>query len=277
MEGRGVTNYSVDKPSYGYSTETTEFDDALLSRGIITFEQAMIAKGATPTEALRLSQLHENEQRSTSSSHDVSPKSIQNEVGNGNHGCSDESIEDDEQFMKNYREKRLKELKSREEGKQRRTKFGDVLHIARSDWNREVNEASMDGLWVLVNLTRSSSCVSPRHDELCDKVQQIMEQLADRFEGIKFVSIPSNSAIENWPVQNLPTLFCYRYGKLQHQLIGVDAFGGVGLNIDRVEWRLACLGVVETDLREEPEPSHSSSNSPSVTMRDVNDDYDDVD
>lgn len=274
MEGRGVTNYSVDKPSYGYSTETKEFDDALLSRGIITFEQAMIAKGATPTEALRLTQLHENEQRSTSSSHDVSPKRIQNEVGNGNHGCSDESIEDeDEQFMKNYREKRLKELKSRE-GKQRRTKFGDVLHIARSDWNREVNEASMDGLWVLVNLTRSSSCVSQRHDELCDKVQQIMEQLADRFEGIKFVSIPSNSAIENWPVQNLPTLFCYRYGKLQHQLIGVDAFGGIGLNSDRVEWRLAGLGVVETDLREDPRPSYSSSNSRSVTMRDVNDDVD---
>jgi hypothetical protein len=48
MEGRGVTNYSTGKPSYGFSSATTEFDDALTSRGIVTFEQAMIAKGATP-------------------------------------------------------------------------------------------------------------------------------------------------------------------------------------------------------------------------------------
>lgn len=39
MQGRGVTNYSTSKPTHEYTTNTTEFDDALLQRGIINFEQ----------------------------------------------------------------------------------------------------------------------------------------------------------------------------------------------------------------------------------------------
>jgi hypothetical protein len=39
MQGRGVTNYATSKPSHEYTTATTEFDDALLKRGIISFEQ----------------------------------------------------------------------------------------------------------------------------------------------------------------------------------------------------------------------------------------------
>jgi hypothetical protein len=45
------------------------------------------------------------------------------------------------------------------------------------------------------------------------------------------------------------TLFCYRFRKLQHQLIGVGSFGGSHVTTDIVEWRLlAKLGVLETDL-----------------------------
>lgn len=39
MQGRGVTNYSTSKPTHELTTATTEFDDALLERGIINFEQ----------------------------------------------------------------------------------------------------------------------------------------------------------------------------------------------------------------------------------------------
>jgi hypothetical protein len=39
MQGRGVTNYSTSKPSHEYTTSTSEFDDALLQRGIVSFEQ----------------------------------------------------------------------------------------------------------------------------------------------------------------------------------------------------------------------------------------------
>jgi hypothetical protein len=91
---------------------------------------------------------------------------------------------------------------------------------------------------------------------LCDVVEEYIRELAMKFEEVKFVFIPSTSAIENWPVENLPTLFCYQYGKMQHQLIGVDALGGPGLNCPRLEWRLARLGIVETDLEADPLPDN---------------------
>ena len=63
MEGRGVTNYAPETPSYAFSTATTEFDDALISKGIVSFEQAMIAKGASPREARRLAEINEESGR----------------------------------------------------------------------------------------------------------------------------------------------------------------------------------------------------------------------
>lgn len=238
MDGRGVKNYSLDKPSYGFSTSTTEFHDALISRGIVTFEQAMIAKGASPEEAHRLADWKFNTTNEGKSQHSSDKHQT----------LEDTSDDEDGKFIRNYRKQRIKEMKQDKEA----IKYGDVIHISRPDWNHEVNEASRNGTWVIVNLTRHSSSLSARHDELCDVVEEYIRELAMKFEEVKFVFIPSTSAIENWPVENLPTLFCYQYGKMQHQLIGVDALGGPGLNCPRLEWRLARLGIVETDLEADP-------------------------
>jgi hypothetical protein len=292
MEGRGVANYSAEAPSYGFSTATTEFHDALISRGIVTFEQAMIAKGASPSEARRLTELNEMGERDIrldlNQNGDNDSSRIQ-QSGDGHDiesHTSDEDEDDDDDFIKNYRRVRMNELKTGT-----KQEYGDVLPISRPDWNREVNEASKTGLWVLVNLTRSSASLSVTHDEICNKVEDITKYLADKFVHMKFVSIPSTAAIENWPVENLPTIFCYRYGKVQHQLIGIEALGGAGVNIGRVEWRLAMLGVVQTDLEEDPRPSrtenlssngaggqHDGAMSRLATTRDYDsDDFDDVD
>ena len=257
-----MTNYSTDKPSYGFSTATTEFDDALMSRGIVTFKQAMIAKGASPQEARELSEkkfnnsLEKNQfdQQSTERNHEETP-----------------DVDDDE-FIHSYRQQRIKELK-----KDKNTiKYGDVIHISRPDWNREVNDASRSGTWVIVNLTRHTSSLSVRHDELCDLVEETIHELAAKFEKVKFVFISSTSAIENWPAENLPTLFCYRFGKMQHQLIGINALGGPGLNCLRLEWRLARLGIVETELEEDPLPENTSAGFRSCSKL-FTDDYSDDD
>jgi hypothetical protein len=259
MEGRGVTNYGAETPSYGFSTATTEFDDALISRGIVTFEQAMIAKGASLREAHRLTELNEMCERDRfrlNENCDTDRPNMQ-QVGDGHDIeslASDEDDDDDDEFIKNYRHVRMNELKTGT-----KQEYGDVLHISRPDWNREVNEASKTGLWVLVNLTRSSTSLSVTHDEMCIKVEDIAKHLANKFVHIKFVSIPSTSAIENWPEENLPTFFCYRYGKMQHQLVGIEALGGAGVNIGRLEWRLAILGVVQTDLEEDPRPDRTEN------------------
>ncbi|KAL7538305.1 hypothetical protein ACHAXR_008458 [Thalassiosira sp. AJA248-18] len=255
MEGRGVTNFAAGKPSYGFSTATTEFDDALISKGIVTFEQAMITKGASPSEARRLAELNANgtnDGQSDLNREAVSSNSNIQHLGDGHDDESDASSDDDndQQFIEKYRQMRLNDMK-----KGRKQEYGDVMPISRPDWNREVNEASRNGLWVIVNLTRSTTSLSIQHDEICDKVEEISRDLADKFVDVKFVSIPATSAIENWPAENLPTLFCYRYGKMQHQLVGVNALGGAGVNSGRLEWRMAILGVWDTDLEEDPKPN----------------------
>src|SRR5210317_1352896 len=120
MDGRGVTNYSLDKPSYGFSTATSEFDDALISRGVVTFEQTMIAKGASPEEARRLANFKFN----TTEEERCDQVGKQHDNDQNQEATSDD--ENDEEFILNYRQQRIKELK-----KDRNTKtFGDVLHIS---------------------------------------------------------------------------------------------------------------------------------------------------
>ena len=268
MEGRGTTNYDPDKPSYGFSTATTEFDDALIARGIVNFEQAMLAKGASPAEASRLTELHEREcepqsypkqpDKGTSSNNRAGDGHDADDASSSSERTSDVDDDDDDEFLSKYRAMRIKEMKTgtSSPSKNHHHRYGDVIYISRPDWQREVTEASRDGLWVVVNLTRSSSSMTIRHDEMCDTVEESFKTLADQYEDIKFVSIPSTSAIENWPVENLPTIFCYRFGKLQQQLIGIASFGGPGLNSGRLEWRLANLGVLESDLKDDPDPDH---------------------
>jgi hypothetical protein len=51
--------------------------------------------------------------------------------------------------------------------------------------------------------------------------------LSAKFPHVKFVKIPSTSAVENWPDRNLPTLFLYHDGELQHQMLTLKSLGGV--------------------------------------------------
>ena len=281
--GGNKISYGLDRPEYEYSTSTTQFDDELMRRDVITFEQAMMAKGASAAEARRLASVHrcgdesgvgvgvgggvggetKNGKRiraarrpASGSSGDTNEDDDDDDDGRLRDGEEDNSSDvnggdnDDDEFLASYRRMRLRELRS-----ESRCPHGDVRHISRPDWAREVNEASRDGTWVLVNLTRGSDAatVSVRHVDACEVVERAAADLARRFPRVKVVSIAASAANEDWPPHNLPTMFCYRDGRLQHQLIGVEEFGGHGITTDRVEWRLAQLGVLKTDLEEDPE------------------------
>ena len=273
--GGNKISYSLERPEYEYTTATTQFDDELLKRDVITFEQAMMAKGASAAEARRLACVHQYgegcagggaaaseelkggkrraaRRRRSGSDSNTDDEDDEHDQANNKEGNNIEedgnSDDDDDEFLANYRKMRLREL-------QDKSRYGDVLHISRTDWTREVNEASRNGQWVVINLTRGSSTatVSVRHVDACEMVERAASELARRFPHVKFVSIAASAANENWPPHNLPTMFCYRDGRLQRQLIGVEEFGGHGITTDRVEWRLAQLGVVETDLEDDPE------------------------
>lgn len=225
MEGQGVINYSVSRPSFAISTETTEFDDELIRRGIISFEESMMRKGASHQEAMRLKEMKEG--RTTSVN------------------CPDtEETQTEDDFLEQYRQKRLQELKEHASsgggGSNPYGKFGQVMLISRQDWAREVNEASHSA-WVVISLTSSDV-------ERTGCMEKAVSALSSKFVDVKFVAIPHQQAIANWPEDHLPTVFLYRHGKLQHQLVSLPT----SISEEQLEWKLAQLGVLETDLEEEP-------------------------
>mmetsp|Transcript_8612 Transcript_8612/g.12268 ORF Transcript_8612/g.12268 Transcript_8612/m.12268 type:complete len:254 (+) Transcript_8612:50-811(+) len=210
----------------------------------------MMAKGASRDEAIRLANLNRVERKRKSSDGQVTHSFSENETN----AASDD--DDEENFLRKYRAMRLEQLKST-------PKFGEVIPISRTEWSKEVNESSTKS-WVLILLhsQNSSPASIPLHLEICRLVENVIyTELARKFHNIKFVTIPSRSAIPNWPDANLPAIFCYRHGALQHQMVGLQDFGYGIPTTEQVEWKLAMRGVLKTDLNEEPLPekNHISS------------------
>lgn len=229
MEGQGVTNYAVDKPSYAFSSATTEFDDILIRRGVVTLEQALGAKGASAEEARRLataSTSRNNQDEDDEPSPHVSFEDEEDKDNNSDSEDDDDEYLDQDEFMQQYRAKRLAELRERQlastttgssssgphttvQGSSNR--FGQVIPIQRHEWTHRVNEASHEN-WVVVTLTSN-------HTDITGPTEAAIAALATHCPSIQFVTIPSHSAIEHWPDANLPSIFLYRHGKMTRELI----------------------------------------------------------
>jgi hypothetical protein len=201
MQGQGVTNYAVDKPSYGFTGSTTEFDDALIQRGIVSKEQALLAKGASLDTVKTLLKQHDDMKNTESITYEIDQQEKE--------PCESESDDDsflNDEFMDRYRQQRMQELSDT-----KRRHFGDVVPISRQDWTREVNDDSHDA-WVVVCLTSSDT-------ERTGCIEQAVKSLARDCPTTKFILIPYQQAIANWPHSSLPSLFLYRDGKLQKELV----------------------------------------------------------
>lgn len=236
MEGQGVTNYSVDRPSFAFTTSTTEFDDALIRRNVVSKEDAIVAKGASREQARVLlagfdAKTPSNE-RPTASPVSAAPATIN---GDGEDESDDEFDDDllDDDVLQRYRERRLDELQTIRVGQGHDSNcFGEVVFISRPDWTRHVNDSSVHG-WVVVCLTSSDT-------ERTGAVEAACQSLAQVHTHTKFVLIPSHSAIPNWPDENLPSLFLYRHGTMQHQLVQLPA----DLSVQKLEGMLEDLSVL---------------------------------
>jgi hypothetical protein len=231
MEGQGVTNYETGKSAYGYSARTTEFDDALIQRGIITHEQAIFSKGASSEEAGRLARL-KNSATNVPESVDDNGNEHGNEKADGDDEDDDDYLLEDDEFLDRYRQQRLEELQEESKPKGENVEFGQVVLISRDEWNRHVNEDSMKH-WVVVCLTSSDT-------ERTGRVEQAVRQLAGDYRMTKFILIPSRSAIPNWPDSNLPSIFLYRHGKMQSELLRLSP----ETNVDELEETLRGSGVL---------------------------------
>lgn len=264
MEGRGVTNYDVNKPNFNFSSSTTEFDDELMKRNIVSFEQCMIGKGATPQEARRLALLQKQQEIKKQQRSEI-PSDVDNkfddqegvkERGDDSSDSDSDSDsyldgedDDDDEFMAQYRSQRLQQLQQEQDQKlkSKSSLFGLVKHIKRSEWIKEVNEASKQTIEfndyscdedeeedeynnnskrtrykpVVVYLSPSPSDPDP-YPEL--QMESTIETLAKKYPYMTFLKIHYKDAIPNWPYSNLPTLFVYQGGAASHQLVGLKQF-----------------------------------------------------
>lgn len=236
--GRGVTNYSTDKPSHAFSTRTTEFDDELIRHKIVTVEQVMLAKGASPAEALRLADETKNRQTKTQKNHvsNDSDRAITGTMekavddnGDDDNDDDDDSFlddDDDELFMERYRKERLAQLQAEATTMQSSSSATTrIEHIFRRDWKSKVNEASMDH-WVVVCMTESNNGGSSRyHDRVVQELHHFARECdpdnstSTAASPVSLLTIDYTDAIPNWPAERVPTMFAYRNGAKQKEWI----------------------------------------------------------
>ena len=79
-----------------------------------------------------------------------------------------------------------------------------------------------------------------------------LERLAAKFGDVKFLKIVSTECIPGYPDRNLPTLLVYKDDDMLAQWVGTKMFGGAQYSADDVEWELAQLGVLATELAKNP-------------------------
>jgi len=161
--------------------------------------------------------------------------------------ADDGEDEDERRILEEYRRRRIEELK--------REKFGSVIPIGKNDFVTQVTNVS--DTWIVVFMFADGRTTSSKQQEQCDLIGDILQQLATKFREVKFVKILARDCIPNYPDANLPTLLVYRNAKVQKQFVGLRDFGGLRATPDDVEWELAQIGALETELEEAPRTSQS--------------------
>nr|XP_013028240.2 phosducin-like protein 2 isoform X2 [Anser cygnoides] len=154
--------------------------------------------------------------------------------------AEDDFDEADRKAVEMYRQQRLQEWKCL----QRRQKYGELREISGDQYVKEVTNAPKD-VWVIIHLYRSSI-------PMCLLVNEHLSQLARNFPEAKFVKAIVNSCIQDYNDTCLPTILVYKSGEIKGRFIGVAECGGIYLKVEELEWKLAEVGAIETDLEENP-------------------------
>lgn len=184
-----------------------------------------------------------------------------------------EDLEDDD-FLEAYRQKRMAELSA----VQQKSIHGSVYPLSKPDYQREVTEASKDGL-VFVNLT-SSTGTNVESRVLSD----LWKQAAKEYGDIKFCEMRAAQAIENYPERNCPTILVYKNGDIVKQVVTLVTVGGVRMNMLNLDKILVEVGALkDNDMRvlkrrreaEDAEEERLSGNKGIKSSKPAADDSDD--
>jgi len=125
------------------------------------------------------------------------------------HNELDELLEDDDEFMIQYRQKRLMELK-RIAG---RTRFGQLFQIGVDQYVDAIDKEDSRTA-VIIHLFQP-------HNEQCKLLNHYLMALAEKYRLAKFLCIISTEADPNFDEVALPTLLCYRNKELVANLVRI--------------------------------------------------------
>ncbi|NXG43629.1 PDCL2 protein, partial [Psilopogon haemacephalus] len=148
--------------------------------------------------------------------------------------------EADRKAIETYRQQRMQEWKCL----QRRQKYGELREICGDQYVQEVTCAPED-VWVVIHLYRPSI-------PMCLLVNEHLSLLARKFPEAKFLKAIVNSCIQNYQDRCLPTILVYKTGDMKGRFVGAAECGGRDLKVEELEWKLAEVGALETDLEEAP-------------------------
>ena len=157
---------------------------------------------------------------------------------------SDFEDDDEEVIMKRMRAKRLAQLKE----KKMKEKFGTLRQITRAEYVSEVAEASKKAP-VVLHLYQD-------YVPECELMDRALRNLAAKKKATKFLRIKATNCIENFPDSSLPCLIVYVEGSMRAKVEGLQRFGGKKMTVDDLEWNLAQMDAVETELEENPRIDH---------------------
>ena len=156
-----------------------------------------------------------------------------------------EDLEDDK-VLQMYKQKRINEMKEFSKN----AKYGSVKEIRKHEYKEEVNEASKNATVILL-----------LHQEYIEEsrvLNKILDNMAKKFPFIKFLKIEATNCVVNFRDSDVPTIFVYKDGNLFKQFIPASYyFGGKNMNWKKVEWIFSSMGLLKTDLEEDPFDEYS--------------------
>ena len=148
---------------------------------------------------------------------------------------------EDDKYVLEYKMKRLNEIKEKAKG----AIFGVLREIRYNEYKEEVNEGSKNNFVVLL-----------LYQDYIDEskiLEGIFKQLAPKFPSVKFLKIVATNCVQNFRDEDVPTVFIYKDTVLFKQFLPAPRyFGSKKMNWKKVEWILNSLGVIKSELEEDP-------------------------
>eukprot|EP01147_Barroeca_monosierra_P004053 gene4052-6472_t len=236
--------------------EDTEWNDILRAKGIIPEKEVTEADLTTMIDEAAQKQIAKQQGKK-----DLADMNLEelNEVED----------DEDEKIWQEYRAQRLAELRQQ----QQRSRFGSVEEIT---VRQLFSDASISETRTCNRRTPFFSYIFIENlcsNRICRRLQHIMQELASKarslseichafildillcyhsgkFPATKFLQSISTRCIPNYPDKNLPTVFIYYENDLKKQFAGSHVFGGESMTLEGVEWALAQVGAVESDIED---------------------------